>query len=90
MNSFPTSVLFTLLALVLVLVLAWLILRGLSKMNITKSRNGRIEVLDSVPMGTRERLVLVRCDEQEYLLGVTASSITRLDDARHKPGVNPD
>ncbi len=81
MNNFPTTLLFTFIALALVLVLAWIILRGLSRLNITKSRSGRIEVLDSVPLGSRERLVLVRCDEQEYLLGVTANHVNRIDTA---------
>lgn len=79
MSNFSVSFLFTMLALVVVLVLAWLVLRGLSKMTVSKSRTGRIEVLDSVPLGARERLVLVKCDQQEYLLGVTANNINRLD-----------
>jgi len=79
MSNFPTSLVYTVLALALVLALAWIILRGISRLSITKSRSGRIEILDSVPLGSRERLVLVRCDQQEYLLGVTADNISRID-----------
>lgn len=79
MNNFSVSFLFTMLALALVLALAWIIIRGLSKMTVTKSRSGRLEVLDSVPLGSRERIVLVRYDQKDYLLGVTANNISRLD-----------
>lgn len=79
MNNFPTSLLFTLLALAVVLALAWIMLRGLSSLSVTKSRGGRFEILDTIALGSKERLVLVRLDEKEILLGVTANSVRRID-----------
>ncbi len=88
MNSFPVSVIITIAALVLVLVLAWLLIRALSSMTVSRSRGGRLEILETVPLGSRERLVLVRCDGQQFLLGVTANSISRIDQI-DSPETNP-
>jgi len=74
-----TSIIMTMAALALVLVAAWLILRGVSSMGMTKSRGGRLEILETIAVGSRERIVIVRCDEKEYMLGVTASNIQQLE-----------
>ena len=78
-SSFPISLLNTLLGLIVVLALAWLTLRFLAGLNRTRLQSGRIHILQSTPVSTRERLVLVRVDEQEYLLGVTAGGISLVD-----------
>jgi flagellar biosynthetic protein FliO len=71
---------FTLLALVSVLVLAWFIIRLLARIGIGKtSSNSRLRIRQSVPIGARERLVLLEFDGNEYLLGVTAGSISVLE-----------
>lgn len=79
MNTFPTTLLFTLAALVLVLVLAWFAIRLLSRLNSGKLGNGRIRLTHTLPLGAREKIVLVECNEVAYLLGVTANGITVID-----------
>ncbi len=78
MNTFPTQLIATIAALVIVLVIAWLCIKLLAQVT-KKSRAGyRIKVIESVPVGTRERLVLASIDGEELLLGVTADSVTLL------------
>lgn len=72
----------TALALALVLALAWFALRLLKKLQIGAvggSAAVPMEVLRSVGLGPRERLVAVRVREREYLLGVTAGTVTLID-----------
>ncbi|MFK7994294.1 MAG: flagellar biosynthetic protein FliO [Granulosicoccus sp.] len=76
MTSFPVSLLFTLLALVLVLVLAWFAIRLIAQLGGGKLSSKRVKVTHTVPLSARERLVIVECDDQEYFLGVTANGIT--------------
>ncbi|MEE9320680.1 MAG: flagellar biosynthetic protein FliO [Granulosicoccus sp.] len=78
MSSSPIALLFTLLALILVLALAWVFIRALSRFSPGTSRNGRVQILQNVPLGPRERLILVRLDESEYFLGVTSGGISML------------
>ncbi|MBX2884909.1 MAG: flagellar biosynthetic protein FliO [Granulosicoccus sp.] len=79
MTTFPTSLFVTVLALVFVLVLAWFAIRLLAKFGGARMGSGRIKVTHTYPLSARERLVLVQCDEQEYFLGVTAHSISVID-----------
>ena len=72
----------TALALALVLALAWFALRALKKLQnsgLGGSGAPPMEVLRSVGLGPRERLVAVRFREREYLLGVTAGAVTVID-----------
>ena len=38
----------------------------------------RLQILTTLPVGSKEKLLLVRCGKQELLLGVTAQSIQAL------------
>lgn len=78
-NGFPVTLLFTILALVFVLILAWFAIRLLAHLASGKSRNGRLRVSHTMPLGNREKLVLLECDDREYLLGVTANGISLID-----------
>ncbi len=78
----------TALALVLVLALAWLALRALKQFQ-NRSQRGSggdrgnrgtaMEVLGSVGLGPRERLVTVRYRDREYLLGVASGGVSLID-----------
>lgn len=76
-----SSVLVTMLALAFVLALAWLFLRLLKRATTMRSIDGRVppQVVQAVPLGGRERLVVVRDGAQEYVLGVTANSVSLID-----------
>jgi flagellar biogenesis protein FliO len=43
-----------------------------------KARGQRLHVLESLSLGTRQRLVLVKLDQQELLLGVGANEVHTL------------
>jgi len=78
----------TALALAFVLVLAWLALRALKRL---QQRSGGAgggdapQVLRSVNLTPRERLVTVRWQGRDYLLGVAAGSVTRIADVAAPP-----
>jgi flagellar protein FliO/FliZ len=80
-----------LLALLLVLLLAWGVLKLLSR-SVHGAGNGRgaaaaLRVERVLSLGARERLVLVRYGEVQLLLGVTAGGIHLLD--RSPPAHTP-
>ena len=74
------SLLTTLVALVVVLAIAWLTLRLWARLSggrvASGGASGRVRIVQSVPVGTRERLVIARHGGSEYLLGVTAGGIS--------------
>ena len=72
----------TALALAFVLLLAWLGLRALKRLQAGRAGalgTGVPQLLHSVSLGPRERLVSVRYRGREYLLGVTPATITVID-----------
>lgn len=79
MDNFPTTLLLTIFALAIVLVVAWLIIRGLASMGMAQNRNGRLKIIESVPVGSRERIVVLEFNSREYLVGVTANGMVQLD-----------
>lgn len=80
-EGWATQILATALALLLVLGLAWVVLRGLRRLQPGLAGRGVDvpQVLHSTGLGTRERLVLVRHRGREYLLGVSAGSVQVID-----------
>jgi flagellar biosynthetic protein FliO len=77
----------TVLALLLVLALAWLLLRWLRRSQTGGTLRDGPQVLRSVSVGARERLVVVEHHGVEYLLGVTAASISVIE--RRRVGATP-
>lgn len=80
----------TALALVFVLALAWLLLRGLKRLQqrggLRGGQTDAPQVMQSVGLGPRERLMTVHWRGRDYLLGVTAASVTLIDRADDGPG----
>ena len=65
--------------LVILLLLSLLfVLKRLQHGNMFKARGQRLHVVESLSLGTRQRLVLVRLDQQELLLGVGANEVQTL------------
>jgi flagellar protein FliO/FliZ len=65
--------------LVILLLLSLLfLLKRLQSGSMFKARGQRLHVVESLSMGTRQRLVLVRLDQQELLLGVGANEVHTL------------
>lgn len=76
-----SSLLVTVLALAFVLALAWLFLRLLKRASTMRSLDGRVppQVVQAVSLGGRERLIVVRDGNHEYVLGVTAANVSLID-----------
>lgn len=80
--SLSIQLLSTALALGFVLLLAWVGLRLLKRLQAGRASDASAsqpQVLHSVPLGPRERLVSVRHRGREYLLGVTPGAISVID-----------
>jgi|GEM_PF-3636704 len=80
-SSLATNLLSTAVALVVVLLLAWVSLHALKRVQQgragTRSDGSEVpRVLRSVGLGPRERLVTMRYRGREYLLGVTAGAVS--------------
>jgi len=78
--DFSGSLLLTMLALVVVLIIAWLVIRFLA--SLTKHNTGRmraVKVLQTIALGSRERVGLVQYKGNDLLLGVTAGGISVID-----------
>jgi flagellar protein FliO/FliZ len=80
-SDLATNLVSTVVALVIVLLLAWASLRALKRFQHGRSGAqgdaGDVpQVMRSVGLGPRERLVTVRYRGREYLLGVTAGAIS--------------
>ena len=75
-----------------VLALAWLFLRLLKRATTLRSADGRVppQVVQATPLGGRERLVVVRDGAHEYVLGVTAASVSLIDKREVRPGAAGD
>jgi flagellar protein FliO/FliZ len=76
----------TALALVLVLALAWVMLRALKRWQLKTglgmgAAGDPVQVLHTVALSPRERLVTVRWRGHDYLLGVTAGAVNRIANA---------
>ena len=66
-------------ALVIALLLSLLfVLKRLQHGSVFKLRGQRLHVVESLSLGTRQRVVLVRLDQQELLLGVGANEVQTL------------
>lgn len=84
-----TSLVTTALALAFVLALAWVLLRALKRLQQRGSLRGHArsgpedvpQVMQTVGIGPRERLMTVHWRGRDYLLGVTAAGIALIDRA---------
>lgn len=73
------------LALAFVLALAWLFLKLLHRASTMRSSQASapLQIVQSLALGGRERVLVVRSGEHEYLLGVTPSQVQLLDKRPH-------
>ena len=79
MSEFPTTLLLTTVALVLVLVIAWVTLKFLSRFNRQSNNNKMISIQASMPIGNRERLLVVHYRDKEYFLAASPAGVSVID-----------
>lgn len=78
--EFPLMLLMTVLALVVVLAIAWLALRFLASMYQSKPGGTKpVKILHTTAISSRERLVLVQYRGRDILLGVSTGGISVID-----------
>ena len=78
-------------ALVLVLLLGTLwVLRRIGAAGLRPQAGRRLVVVESLWLGNRQRVVLLRVDSREILLGISNQGITRLDGAAEGKASLPD
>ena len=53
-------------------------------------REQRLQVVESMSLGARHKVALVRCDHREVLVGITATQITTLASWAIAPGDMPE
>lgn len=78
-TTLPLSLLFTVLALCIVLAMAWLTIKFLSKIFRGRVAGGEIEIRSTYALGTRQHLYIVQYRNTDYFLGVTTDKIELLD-----------
>jgi flagellar biogenesis protein FliO len=79
MNNYIQELLFMLLALILVVGIALLVLKALKGIHTKQGDGARIDLLLTLPVGTRERVVVITYRDNEYLVGITAGGMSLLD-----------
>ncbi|MES9831383.1 MAG: flagellar biosynthetic protein FliO [Candidatus Thiodiazotropha sp. DIVDIV] len=79
MEDYVQEVLFTLMALVVVIALAWLFIKALKGFHTSQNGVDRINLLLTLPVGSRERVVVLSYRDSEYLVGITAGGMSLLD-----------
>lgn len=78
MENFATQLISTIAALILAIAVAWLALRALKRMQYGNTSGDELTFLRALPIGPRERVVLVEYRGEEYMLGVTSGGISLL------------
>ena len=84
MDNFANQLLSTLLALAFVAALAWVSIALLKRLQQGRARGlsgrpeGELRFIRALPVGTKERVVVMHYRGEEWLLGVTTGGITLL------------
>lgn len=92
MDTFASQLLSTLLALAFVAALAWASIALLKRLQqgraggLSGKQEGELRFVRALPVGTKERVVVMHYRGEEWLLGVTGGGITLL---AHNPLTRP-
>ncbi len=76
--AFAGEVLRTIVALGIVLVAMVLSLFLVKKLRALPTQNGRLKIIEVLPLGAKERIAIVSVDGQELLIGIAAEQISLL------------
>ncbi len=79
MKEYVIELFFMLLALAIVIALAFLILKGIKSAYAHKNKDSLLKVKLSLPIGNRERIMVLNYKDAEYILGVTPNNISLID-----------
>ncbi|TPH17175.1 flagellar biosynthetic protein FliO [Litorilituus lipolyticus] len=84
-NMDSGSMILSLLMVLALIVVSALLLK---RFNFVQQNSGQLKVIASLPIGTKEKLVVVQVGEKQLLLGVTSSQITLIDSTIEQMIVN--
>lgn len=79
-QAVATLILGLLLVVVVILVLAWL----LKRVNGLQFKHQKMKVISSVPLGTRERVVLLEVGDKQLLIGVAPGHVSLIESFAEK------
>ena len=79
MSSYITELLFAIIALVAVITLAWLVIKAIKKVHTFQHQGNPLKTELILPLGSRERIMVVSYKNTEYIVGVTPDSINLID-----------
>jgi len=82
--TLPLSIIFTIIALLFLLILAWFVLKFIANTYKTRVANGEISVLSTYALGAKQHLYVVNFRNTDYFLGVTGERIEVLDRCKAK------
>lgn len=57
-------------------------LKRMQGLNLSKQRNGQLQIKDSLSLGARQKLVLVEVGTRQVLVGLSPTQMTRLGEWR--------
>lgn len=57
-------------------------LKRMQGLNLSKQRNGQLQIKDSIALGARQKLVLVEVGSRQVLVGLSPTQMTRLGEWR--------
>ncbi len=92
MNASWGSIVQYLLSFALVVGLLLGLLWAIKRLHLTPAfsrREQRLRVVETLSLGTRSKIALVRCDGREVLVGITPAQITPLGSWRATEAVGP-
>ncbi len=78
-SSLPVSILFTMLALCLTLIMAWVVIKFLARIYSARDSNGEIKVRSTYALSTRLQLYIVNLRGTDYFLSVTSDRVDVID-----------
>lgn len=78
-TSLPLSILFTVLALITTLAIAWFAIKFLSGLYNARVSDGEIQIRSTYALGAKQQLYIVNLRGNDYFLGVTSDRIEVID-----------
>ncbi|MET0090136.1 MAG: flagellar biosynthetic protein FliO [Candidatus Thiodiazotropha sp.] len=79
MNSYFIDILYTFSALAVVVAMIWFLIKALKGLYRSHGNDNPIQLIRTLPVGTRERLLIFTYRDSEYLVGVSANGMSLLD-----------
>ena len=84
-TNYGVQLLQTLGALLIVCALAFVVLRFVSRRGLVQLGGERLRLEATLPLGTRQRIAIVRVDGEELLIGVSDQGISLLRELPERP-----